>query len=172
MFANVSADMNVTLPQHHTLNELYASLTEDLVAELRKLEQTRTCHAGSKLMNCGELPHDLMILAAGQAEILLPCPRHTISLGMVAPGKVLGLKALMTGEGAETDIVCLTPCTVTLLSGTRFLEQLRSHPEIYYVVAKILSADLQQADKVLKQASRRVHRMQRGRLADEAKIIQ
>lgn len=172
MFANVSADMNVTLPQHHTMNELYAGLTEDLVAELGKLEQTRACHAGSKLMTCGELPHDLMILAAGQAEILLPCPRYTISLGMVAPGKVLGLKALMTGEGAETDIVCLTPCTVTLLSGARFLEQLRLHPEIYYVVAKILSADLQQADKILKQASRRTHRMQRGRLADEAKIIQ
>ena len=39
-------------------------------------------------------------------------------------------------------------------------------------LAKILSADLQQADRVLKQASRRVHRMQRGRLAEEVKIIQ
>jgi CRP-like cAMP-binding protein len=90
----------------------------------------------------------------------------------VAPGKVLGLKALMTGEGAETDIVCLSPCTVTLLSGNRFLEQLRSHPEIYYVVAKILSADLQQADRVLKLASRRVHRAQRRRFAEEAKMVQ
>jgi len=164
--------MNAPLPQYQTLNELYASLTENVVAELRKLENTRACHAGSKLMTCGEFPHDLIILAEGQAEIMLPCPKGAISLGMVTPGKVLGLKALMTGERAETDIVCLSPCTVTLLSGTRFLEQLRSHPEIYYVVAKILSADLQQADKVLKQASRRVHRMQRGRLADEAKIIQ
>ena len=172
MFANVSADMNAPLSQHQTLNELYAGLTEHLVAELRKLEHTRACLAGSKLMTCGELPHDLMILAEGHAEILLPCPKHTISLGMVAPGKVLGLKALMTGEGAETDIVCLSPCTVTLLPGARFLEQLRSHPEIYYLVAKILSADLQQADKVLKQASRKVHRIQRGRFAEEAKIIQ
>ena len=172
MFANVSADMNAPLPQYQTSNELYAGLTEHLVAELRKLEQTQVCHAGSKLMTCGQLPHDLMILVEGQAEVLLPCPRHTISLGMVAPGKVLGLKALMTGEGAETDILCLSRCTVTLLPGNRFLEQLRSHPEIYYVVAKILSADLQQADKVLKQASRRVHRTQRDRLPDEAKIVQ
>lgn len=172
MFANVSADMNAPLSQHQTLNELYAGLTENLVAELRKLEHTRACQAGSKLMTCGELPHDLMILAEGHAEILLPCPKHTISLGMVAPGKVLGLKALMTGEGAETDVVCLTPCTVTLLPAARFLEQLRSHPEIYYVVAKILSVDLQQADKVLKQVSRKVHRMQRGRFAEEAKIVQ
>jgi len=164
--------MNAPLPQYQTLNELYASLTENVVAELRKLENTRACHAGSKLMTCGELPHDLIILAEGQAEIMLPCPKGAISLGMVTPGKVLGLKALMTGERAETDIVCLSPCTVTLLSGTRFLEQLRSHPEIYYVVAKILSADLQQADRVLKQASRRVHRMQRGRFAEEAKIVQ
>jgi len=164
--------MNAPLPQYQTLNELYASLTENVVAELRKLENTRACHAGSKLMTCGELPHDLIILAEGQAEIMLPCPKGAISLGMVTPGKVLGLKALMTGERAETDIVCLSPCTVTLLSGTRFLEQLRSHPEIYYVVAKILSADLQQADRVLKQASRRAHRMQRGRFAEEAKIIQ
>jgi CRP-like cAMP-binding protein len=164
--------MNAPLLQHQILNELYAGLAEHLVAELGKLENTRACHAGTKLMTCGELPRDLMILAEGQAEVLLPCPKRTISLGIVAPGKVLGLKALMTGEGAETDIVCLSPCTVTLLPGARFLEQLRSHPEIYYVVAKILSADLQQADKVLKQASRRVHRMQRGRFAEEAKIIQ
>jgi CRP-like cAMP-binding protein len=163
--------MNAPLLQHQILNELYAGLAEHLVAELGKLENTRACHAGSKLMTCGELPRDLMILAEGQAEVLLPCPKRTISLGIVAPGKVLGLKALMTGEGAETDIVCLSPCTVTLLPGARFLEQLRSHPEIYYVVAKILSADLQQADKVLKQASRRVHRAQRGRF-EEAKIIQ
>lgn len=164
--------MNAPLSQYQILNELYAGLTENLVAELRKLENTRTCHAGSKLMTCGELPHDLMILTGGQAEILLPCPTRTISLGLVAPGKVLGLKALMTAEGAETDVVCVSPCTVTLIPGARFMEQLRSHPEIYYLLAKILSADLQQADKVLKQASRRLHRTPRGRFAEQVKIIQ
>jgi len=161
MIVNMGADMNTTLPQYQTLNELYAGLADDLVSELRMLEHTRVYRAGSRLMTCGEMPQNLMILAAGEAEILLPCPRHSISLGVTAPGKVFGLKALMTGEPVETDIVCVTPSTVTLLPGSQFLELLRSHPELYFVVAKILSADLQQADKVLKHSSRRSHRAAR-----------
>lgn len=162
MIANMGTDMNAPLSQSQPLNVLYAGLADPLVAELRKLEHTRAYRAGSRLITCGEVPQNLMILTAGEAEILLPCPSHAISLGLASPGKVFGLKALMTGESAETDIVCVTSCTLTLLAGSRFLELLRSHPELYFVVAKILSADLQLADRVLKHTSKRFHRASRG----------
>jgi CRP-like cAMP-binding protein len=170
MTANTSANMNASHPQQ-TLNELYAGLADPLVAELRKLELKQVYRAGTKLMTFGELPQYIMILETGEAEILLPCPRRAISLGSAPPGKVLGLKALMAGEALETDIVCVTPCSATLLPGSRFLEVLRSHPEIYYVVAKILSADLQRADKVLKHTTRRAHRAPRVKFAGEMKTV-
>jgi CRP-like cAMP-binding protein len=172
MTANASANMNATHPQHEALNELYAGLADHLVAELRRLELKQVYRAGTRLMTCGELPRQIMILETGEAEILLPCPRRAVSLGAAAPGKVLGLKALMAGEAVETDIVCVTSCSVALLPGSGFLELLRSHPEIYYVVAKILSADLQQADKVLKHTTRRIHRAPRGKFASQIKTIQ
>jgi CRP-like cAMP-binding protein len=37
-----------------------------------------------------------------------------------------------------------------------FLELLKNHPEIYFAVAKVLSADLQIADHILRNHSRRV----------------
>lgn len=171
MIANMIADTNTTSLQYPAPNELYAGLADYLVSQLRALEFSRSYRAGTRLMACGEVPQDLMILTGGEAEILLPCSRHAISLGMVAPGKVFGLKALMTGEGTETDIVCVSPCTLTLLPGGRFLEMLRSHPEIYFMVAKILSSDLQQADKVLKHTSRRMRRSPRSKFVGEAESL-
>ena len=76
MLAKVSAHMNAPLSQYQMLNELYAGLTENVVTELRKLENTRTCHAGSKLMTCGELPHDLMILTGDKLKYCFLVPRE------------------------------------------------------------------------------------------------
>lgn len=161
MVVNISAPMQTPLSQCPQENELYAGLAEQLVTELRGMEETKAFGARSRLLSFGEVPSHLMILKEGKAEILLHCSKRAISLDTAAPGKVFGLKAIMTGDSAETDVVCVTPCVLTLIPAARFLALLRRHPEIYYMVAKILSADLQRADKVLKHTARGITRASR-----------
>lgn len=161
MAVNITSPMQTPLSQCQPENELYAGLAEELVTELRALEVTKAFGAKSRLLSFGEVPSHLLILKEGNAEILLHCSKREISLDVAGPGKVFGLKAIMTGDAVETDIVSVTPCVLTLIPAARFLDLLRSHPEIYYVVARILSADLQRADKVLKHTSRGITRAPR-----------
>ncbi|HLK54817.1 MAG TPA: hypothetical protein VKU42_15260, partial [Candidatus Angelobacter sp.] len=58
-----------------------------------------------------------------------------------------------------TDVTCVEPCNITILPRDVFLDLLKSHPEIYFAVAKVLSADLQIADRILRNHPRRTARV-------------
>jgi CRP-like cAMP-binding protein len=47
------------------------------------------------------------------------------------------------------------PCNITILPRDVFLGLLKKHPEIYLAVATVLSADLQMANGILRDQSRR-----------------
>ena len=65
------------------------------------------------------------------------------------------MRALVTGKLPEIEAICCTECEVRLLPEEIFTTALKSHPEMYFAVAKLLSADLQLAQAYLKNRSRR-----------------
>ena len=60
------------------------------------------------------------------------------------------MRTAISGELPEVDVTCLEPCSITTVPRDIFLGLLKSHPEIYFAVAKVLSADLQIADRILR----------------------
>jgi len=148
----------MTNPPLHseTANELYELLSPELRAELARFEQVQIVPAGTHLITCGVPPENLVIVNAGKVEITLDCrSRHPASLGYSGAGKVFGMRALVSGELPEIDVTCMESCSITTVPRDVFVALLKNNPQAYFAVAKVLSSDLQIADRILRGNSRR-----------------
>lgn len=146
---------SITSPKNINTNELYAVLPLEAHQELEKHEQLITVPVGTNLIQHGIIPKSLVILNLGTVRISVPCARRPASLTTGQPGKVFGMRAVVSGEPAEVDVTSLEQCSITLVPREAFLNLLRGRPEIYFAVAKVLSADLQIADHILRNTARR-----------------
>jgi CRP-like cAMP-binding protein len=148
--------MNSAMPEIKTAgNELYASLPPEVCLVLEKHERHITVPRGQRLMEYGVLPKQLFILNSGKVEISVPGPEAEVSLGTAGPGKVFGMRALVSGETPEIDVTPLEDCEVTVIPGPEFLAALQTTPQIYFAVAKVLSADLKIADQLIRNCARK-----------------
>lgn len=145
-------------------NELYATLRVELRDELAQHEQLMTVPEGATLIDHGVLPDRLVILNSGTVRVSVPSPKRAASITTRQEGKVFGMRAAISGELPEIDVICIEPCNITILPRDVFLDLLKSHPEIYFAVAKVLSADLQIADRILRNHPRRVSPIPRFRV--------
>ena len=136
-----------------TSNELYSSVTPEVRQELLKIAREVTLPRGTKLVLSGVKPKQLIILNSGAARVEVLSDGKTLTLGVAGPGKVLALRAIVADEPAEIEVTALEDCNVTLLESTQFLATLRRHPRMYLAIAKVLSADLLNADRFLRQRS-------------------
>jgi CRP-like cAMP-binding protein len=153
--AKTNLKMQTPGQNSEALNELYASLSPDAVETLRQHETRKAVPAKTKLIELGKRPDHLIMLSAGTVEVLLPSGEQAIVLSTAGPGKVFGLRALVSGESPQIEVICRTECGLRLLPAQLFTRVLRSHPQMYFAVAKLLSADLQLAQAYLKERSRR-----------------
>jgi CRP-like cAMP-binding protein len=132
------------------MNELYATLPPDARCELEEHEQSRMVPEGTALIRHGILPDWLVILNSGTVQVSVPCRLRRAALTTGQAGKVFGMRAAISGDLPEIDVTCMEPCRVTFIPRAIFLNLLQSKPEIYFAVAKVLSADLQIADRILR----------------------
>ncbi len=137
-------------------NELYATLRADLRHELAQHEQLMTVPAGAILIDHNILPDYLIILNSGTVRVSVPSPKRAVSTTTGQQGKVFGMRAAISGGLPEIDVTCIEPCNITVLPRDVFQDMLKNHPEIYFAVAKVLSADLQIADHILRNHPRRM----------------
>jgi len=135
-------------------NELYASLSSDVIEALRESECPVTMNAGAHLIRHGEDPHQLVIISSGEVVISLPSRGASVVLGAAGPGKVLGLRSLISGELPQIDARCACDCKVTTISKNRFMDAVKKHPQLYLGIAKVLSADVEFAQAYLKNIPR------------------
>jgi len=143
----------MSLDNGHT-NELYAMLPLDARRELEEHQQSLTVPAGTALIEHGILPDRLVILNSGTVRVSVPCPRRPATLTTAETGKVFGMRAAISGELPEIDVTCIEPCRVTFVPRDCFLNMLKAAPQSYFAVAKVLSADLQIADRILRGSMR------------------
>lgn len=146
--------MEPAITSRESANELYAPLPPEIVELLRQCESTAMLKAGMPLITHGEDPERLVIVCSGEVRLSLPSQGDPVFLGTAGPGKVLGLRCLISGERPDIDAFCMSDCRVTVISKSRFMDLVKSHPEIYFAIAKVLSSDLELAEHHLKTTSR------------------
>jgi CRP-like cAMP-binding protein len=146
---------SITSPPKPVVNELYASLSDEIRRELESHERHMVMARGQRLLECGVLPHQIMILNAGMVEISVPTSEEEVSMGTAGPGRVFGMRTVISGETPEIDVTPLENCEVTVIPEAEFLGVLKNNPQIYFAVAKVLSADLKIADQLIRNCARR-----------------
>jgi CRP-like cAMP-binding protein len=137
-------------------NELYAGLSDDLRQELAGHEQAVTFSRGATLLQCGMPADRVVILTSGSAETSVLIAGKVRSLGIARPGKVFALDSIISGEALRTSVICSEECGVTFVPRAVFLDVLRRNPQMYFAVAKVLSADLAAANRVIRAYARNV----------------
>lgn len=130
-------------------------LSPEVCAELAKSERSMTVPEGTTLIQQDVPPENLVIIHSGKVAVSLNCLRGSASLDYAEPGKVFGMRALVSGELPEINVTCVESCSITIVPRDAFLSLLQSKPEIYFGVAKVLSSDLKIADRILRSNSRR-----------------
>ena len=135
-------------------NELYAGLPEAVRQEFARHEEAATVARGSRLVEAGVIPRGLIILNSGTAEATVNVAGKERSLGIAGPGRVFALHSILTGTPPETTVTCLEECRVTTLPKDLFQEVLARHPEVYFAIVKVLSADLARVDRLIRDWSR------------------
>lgn len=135
-------------------NDLYDGVSEEIRAELAHYEKTVTIRRGTKMVEAGVLPDDLVILNAGTAETFVLVQGEQVSLGISGPGSVFGLLPVFSGEPPHTTVICREDSEVTLLPRNAFRLVLDRHPEMHSAVVKVLSVDLAIADHLLCETAR------------------
>jgi|SRR5689334_1987161 len=158
--------MDSVNPATEAPNELYALLPPDLVKALRRCERTIRNKPGVCIIRCGQPPDHLVMIESGSVEISLTSEGKAIALATAGAGKVFGLRALLSGEPPEIDVICLTQCRCSLIPQQDFLRIVKTEPQFYFAAAKILSADLQVAQEYLKSTGRGSIRQRRERMAN------
>jgi CRP-like cAMP-binding protein len=136
------------------INDLYAGLSEEVRSELAGQVETATLPRGAKLVQPGIAPDHLIILDSGTVETSVEVRGKNLSLGVFGPGHVFALHSIVSHELPHTTVTCLEDCEVSMLPSHVFLELLERHPQVYVVVAKVLSADLAKADHLLRDRAR------------------
>jgi CRP/FNR family transcriptional regulator, cyclic AMP receptor protein len=142
--------MKTTPLPNETANELYAMLSPELRTEFAQYAQSVTVPQGTNLLKRGVLPDQLVIVNSGKVEITLACMRRSVSLGCAEAGKVFGMRAVISGELPEADVISQEICQITLIPRDAFLKTVRQHPQLYFAIAKVLSNDLVLAQRFLK----------------------
>jgi CRP-like cAMP-binding protein len=136
------------------MNELYQSLPRAVRDELSQLEDQAIVPAGTKLIREGITPEHLIAVEKGSVEISMLSGQKIISLSVAGEGKVLGLRAIVAGAPPEIEARTLEECRIAFIRRQDFLQVLTQHPEMYFAIAKVLSTDLDAAQRFLRDAPR------------------
>jgi len=134
-------------------NELYDELSPEIHEKLAALETTETFPEGTQIMRAGVYPDNLIIITSGLVEISLPVARGAFSLVLAGTGKVLGLRSLISEVLPETNVTTLKTTTVAMIPERAFIRILHQYPQMYLAIAKVLSSDLNAADRLLRQVA-------------------
>lgn len=136
------------------MNELSQELSPELRKELALHEQQSVIPAGTRLIQQGVVLEGLIVIQRGTVEISVPVGERSMLLAKAGAGKVLALRPVLVGTVPEIDATTLEECTVAHIPRHRFLEVLRAHPEMYFAVSKVLSADLNTAERLFREIPR------------------
>ena len=131
-------------------NELYTGLAPAVVEALTIHEQRETIPAGTKLISQGTMPEHLIFIEEGSVEVSVPAGDKALCLSIVGSGKVLGLRAIVANVQPEIDATAVEQCAIVRIPRGIFLELLKQHPEMYFAISKVLSNDLNTAERVLR----------------------
>lgn len=136
------------------MNDLYALLSPALCEGLLHTEEEVAVPAGTVLISHSVAPEYLIFIQQGSVEISVQAGEKAMPVRTAGAGQVLGLRAIVSGTLPEIEATALQECGIRRIPRQAFLEIVEQHPELYLAICKLLSADLNAAERFLRDAPR------------------
>lgn len=122
---------------------LFAGLSTDELAELRRRLQPRAYAAGRVLLEQGRHSGELHVIHTGAVRVAAQDTLGNVTeLALLGPGQVLGEMSLLTGEAHSATVTALEPTTTDVLSRDDFLGLLARSARLAQNISRILSERL------------------------------
>lgn len=127
-------------------DRMFCGLPDGLVQAMENIKATAVYPKGALLCLEGQPARGVYILCTGRAKISASSPDgRVIILGMVQPGEVLGLSAVVSGQPYDVTVETLETTQANFISRTDFLKFLEKNPEVGMKVAQQLTHSCQAA---------------------------
>jgi NTE family protein len=129
-------------------SSFFQGLTQEDLARVLGQPEQRLYPAGSTVLVEGEVSHDMYVIQAGAADIVIRDRRggeHRLS--RVGAGATVGEMALFTGQPASATVRAISDLEVLVLSESDFHRVATVYPRIYQNLGAILSERLARSNR-------------------------
>jgi CRP-like cAMP-binding protein len=157
---------------HHQPSPLLATLSAGDRAALLDRAVTRHLEIRAVLHLAGEAPSRVHVVTSGAIKLMSRDPggREAI-LGLVLPGGLVGLSAVLDGLPETNDAVALTDCDVVGFDAGALMDVLARNPQAAIEAARTMSAQIRWlSGTALERSSSHVPARLAGRLLDLAVV--
>jgi CRP/FNR family transcriptional regulator len=143
---------------------LFCRIGAAAAADLEATRQSTIHPKGAVLFSAGQSPRGIFIVCSGRAKLTVNSRRgHSVILGIVGDGDVLGLDAVLSNTPYQVRVETLCPSEVNFIPRAQLLRLLEQHADMQARVGEYLSLELR---RTRAQAARiALSRTVRGRLA-------
>ena len=137
-------DSCLSCPAHD--NGEFCRLDTPALTEIDAIRQTTVYPKGAVLFVAGQAARGMFILCAGRAKLTLTSPRgQSVIVGIVGPGNVLGLDAVLSRTPYQVSAETLEPSQANFIPGPHLLRLFDEHPDVQARVAECLAFELRHA---------------------------
>lgn len=105
-----------------------------------------TVRAGERLWEKGDAGEEVLIVLAGEADVLMPSETGETSIAVLGPGEIVGEMAVLTGRPRSTAVAARTDMEVLELEGAAMLGLLREFPELALELIRVLALRLEMSN--------------------------
>jgi CRP/FNR family transcriptional regulator, cyclic AMP receptor protein len=133
--------------------ELFSSLPEDVLEDLRERAKVRTYERNELLFSQGDTAGELFVVEHGRIAIATKAPdgRESV-LAVLEGGALFGELPLFDGSPRSADARSLTESRVIVLSYEPVRDVLQARPELLWTVTRLLARWLRATDEALADA--------------------
>ena len=120
--------------------ELFADNTPAEVARARQLLTLLTVEPGTVIMHEGALGMEVLLIAAGQAEVSRRTPHGERVVATLGAGDIVGEMSLLGRQRRSATVTAVTPLTVYVANAAEFTGLLDALPNVAQRIIRTAAA--------------------------------
>ncbi len=132
-------------------DSFFSGLSPRTLEELNRIKHTTSYPEGAIVLMEGQAARGIYIVCQGRVKLMTTNSEgKTLIVKIAAPGEVLGLQSVVTGNPYELTVETLQPSQLAYISCEQFLKLIKTHGDACLRATQHLSQDCESAYDVIR----------------------